>query len=307
VKNLARLALFFSLSFAAILLAAAGFRFLALRLDWVRTLPQGQQTVLSSLIDAARWALSLAMYGSLLLTLSYAARKRCFFLITIICVLALSLGLSYAVLTGLDHWELVPAAANKPMPIGESGLILSNALQRNETAIVLLRGPSEPRGPRVTAIPGRPLTFQEGAATITTEVTLPPIPFGNTTPWFLRSLAIDIRLCAARMQRHFGEGLIPFLIYTGALIFFLSSLGFIQKLSAWPLANLFLGCLAFRGVLALETFFNSPEMQDVFESFLGDRLPLPLAVPLIFCGFGLLVHVYSILAYAVRKRSDYED
>jgi hypothetical protein len=59
-------------------------------------------------------------------------------------------------------------------------------------------------------------------------------------------------------------------------------------------------------VLALEVFFNSLEMRDVFESFLGERLPLSWAVPLIFCGLGLLVHLYSALVYLAKRRQDDE-
>jgi tellurite resistance protein TehA-like permease len=47
-------------------------------------------------------------------------------------------------------------------------------------------------------------------------------------------------------------------------------------------------------------------MQDLFESFLGN-LPLSLTVPLIFCAFGVLVYLYSVLVYLARRRSDEED
>jgi hypothetical protein len=99
----------------------------------------------------------------------------------------------------------------------------------------------------------------------------------------------------------------PFMIYSGALLFLLSSLGFILKLSAWPMANLFIGCLAFRGILSLETFFNSPDMQNVFDSFIGNWLHVDMAVPMIFCLFGLLVNIYSILVFIAKRRSHDED
>ena len=95
-----------------------------------------------------------------------------------------------------------------------------------------------------------------------------------------------------------------FLIYAGALILLLGSLGCVLNMSAWPLANLFLGCLAFRGILALEILLNSPEMQELFESFLENRLPLSLTVPLIFCAAGVLVYLYSILVYLAKRRGD---
>lgn len=304
MKNLAKLALLFSISFAILFAAAGGIRFLALRVEWIRTLPQKPETVLTSLIAACHWALSFAMYGSLLLSLSYAARNHYSTLMAIICLIILPLAFSFGISLGLQRWEFVPPGLKNDKPLGEAGLILTNELSRNETAIVLLQGSGRPQGPRVVAIPGRPLIFQEEMPAA--EFTLPPVPFVDETPWFLKSLAIDIRLSAGQIQRRLSEGYIPFFIYAGALIFFLSSLSFIFKVSVWPLANLFLGCLAFRGILALETFFNSPEMQDVFRSFLENRMPVELTVPLIFCGFGLLVYTYSILVYVARRR-DYDE
>jgi hypothetical protein len=200
----------------------------------------------------------------------------------------------------------VPPSRIAVKPMGGPGIILSNESIRDETAVVLLKGPNEPRGPRVVAIPSQPLVFYEQAPPHA-EFTLPPIPFNSETPWFLKSLSIDIRLSAEQMQRRLAQGLFPFLIYSGALIFFLVSLGFILNFSAWPLANLFLGCLAFRGILALETYFNLPDMQDVFDSFAGKWLPLELAVPMIFGVCGLLIYTYSILVYIAKKRSSDED
>jgi hypothetical protein len=308
VKNLAKLVLFFSLSFAVLFVTAGGLRYLALRVDWLRTLPRQPETMLTGLITAGHWALSLALYGSLLLSLAYAARGHFFAPITAVCLAALSLAVCFGISLALKHWELVPSAQDEVKVLGEPGLILTNAIRHTEAAIVLLEGPADPRLPRVTAIPGQPLLFQpEPAGPDNTAPSLPPIPFRNDSPWFLKSLAIDLRLSAGQLEQRLNQGLYPFLIYAGALILFLCSLGCIFKLSAWPLANLFMGCLAFRGILALEIFFNAPEIQDMFESFLENRLPPSFAVPLIFCALGILVYLYSMLVYLAKRRRDDED
>jgi hypothetical protein len=169
---------------------------------------------------------------------------------------------------------------------------------------VLLKGPAEAEKARVVAVPGKPMLYQAELAGRATA-RLPPVPFSDNSPWFLKSLAIDIRLNAENLQQRMNEGLAPFLLYAGALIFLLTSAMFILKFSAWPLANLFLGCLAFRGVLALETFLNSPDMQIVIDSFLQNRLPVTLAVPLIFCGIGLLAHMYTFLVFLTKKQARY--
>ena len=297
--------LFFSLSFAVLFLAATGLRYLAIRVEWTRTLPRQPEIMLTELIAAARWALSLSLYGSLLLSLSYAARQRVFAPAAAFFLVVLSLGCCFGVSMALERLEQMPPARGTAPVLGEPGLILTNAIRHSETAIVLLEGPAAPRGPRVAAIPGQPLSYQaEPAGPNNTVLSLPPIPFRDETPWFLKSMAIDWRLSGEQLERRFAAGPLPFLIYAGALILLLSALGCVLKLSAWPLANLFLGCLAFRGILALEILLNSPEMQELFESFLENRLPLSLTVPLIFCAAGVLVYLYSILVYLAKRRGD---
>jgi hypothetical protein len=169
-----------------------------------------------------------------------------------------------------------------------------------------LEGSAKPGGSRVVATPGKPLLYQEKfAGKDLSLLSLPPAPFSDNCPWFLKSLAIDLRLNAENVRRHLNAGLLSFLMYAGTLVFLLCSLMFILKLSVWPLANLFLGCLAFRGILALELFFNTPEMQDIFDSFLQNRLSPSLAVPLIFCIVSLLAYLYSFLVYLLKRQSHY--
>ena len=282
---------------------AAGFRFLALWVQRMRYLPLENEAVLASLIAAVRWALSVALYGSILLGLSYAARQRIFAPVAAACVIVLCLAFTFGITSGLERWELVSPQQYSARPLGGPGLILSQA----GTSVVLLNGPEEPQGPRVTAIAGRPLAYQAQSSGPNTGRPLPPLPLGEDSPWFLKSMAIDFRLNAELLSQRLALGIVPFFIYSGALVFLLASLGFLFKLSVWPLANLCAGALVFRLILSLETFLNSPEMQDVFESFLGNRLPVSLSVPFIFCGFGLLVNVYSLLVYLAKRRRNEED
>jgi hypothetical protein len=305
VKSLAKLALFFSLGFAVLFLISTGLRFLAIRVEWVRTLSLERETLLVELITAARWALTLTLYSGILFGLNYAARNRVFAPVSILCIIALTMGFVYGIGQALESWENVPPARTPTQSLGGPGVILSNNATSQGTALVLLQGSAQPGGARVVATPGRPLLYQaEFAGRDQALTSLPPAPFSDDNPWFIKSLSIDLRLSAGNLQRRLNEGLIPFMIYAGALIFFLCSCMFIHKISVWPLANLFLGCLAFRGVLALEIFFNSPEMQEVFDSFLQRRLPVSLAVPLIFAAVGLLVYLYSFLVFLTRRQSN---
>jgi hypothetical protein len=301
MRSLAKLSILFTLTFLIIFLAAAGIMFLGLRVEWAQNLPPKPETTLTLFIAAAHWALSLTMHLTILLSLSYGARRKYFAPMVVISVTVLSLLFHYGISTALYQWQNVPSAVTPVKQVGENGMILSNNLNRNETAVILLKGPAEPRGPRVIAIPDQPLQFIE--STSNKILDLPPIPFGDDTPWFLRSVSIDLRLSEAQVYKRFTEGLHSYFIYVGALIFLMSSLGFAIKFSVWPLANLFLGALAFRGILAIESFLNTPEMQEIIGSFLGNKLPVSMAVPAAFFTFGLLVNVYAILVFIIRRRN----
>jgi len=306
VRKLVKLVLFYSLSFAILFLVATVLRFLELRIEWIRALSQEREAVLVEIITAARWALSLTVYGGVLLGLSYAVRRGVFALTAIPCIALLTIGFTFGIGQLLEDWEHVPPARISMQPLGKPGLILSNNVRPAGTVLILLEGTAKPDGSRVVATPGKPLLYQEKfPGKDMSLLSLPPAPFSDNCPWFLRSLAIDLKLNAENVRRQVNAGLLPFLVYAGTLVFLLCSLMFILKFSVWPLANLFLGCLAFRGVLALELFFKTPEMQDVFDSFLQNRLPLSWVVPLIFCSVGLLAYLYSFLVYLVKRQSNY--
>ena len=306
MRKLVKLVLFYSLSLAILFLVTTGLRFLVLRIEWVRALSLEREVVLVELITAARWALSLSVYGGILLGLSYAVRRGVFALTAIPCIALLTIGFTFGIGQLLEDWEHVPPAKIPTRPLGKPGLILSNNVRPAGTVLILLEGTAKPDGSRVVATPGKPLLYQERfPGKDMSLLSLPPAPFSDNCPWFLKSLAIDLRLNAQNVRRQVNAGLLPFLMYAGTLVFLLCSLMFILKFSAWPLANLFLGCLAFRGVLALELFFKTPEMQEIFDSFLQNRVPLSWVVPLIFCAVGLLACLYSFLVYLVKRQSNY--
>jgi hypothetical protein len=299
VKNFAKLVLLFSLSFIIIFLVTTGFRFLALKVEWAKILPAKPETSLTLILTAAHWALSLTLFSSILFTFNYAARKSFFAPMAIASIVGLSLCFAFGATLALDKWEAVPPATSAGIHMGDRGLVLSNSINRNETAVVLLNGTFEPLGPRVVAVPEQSMLYYESAGE---GFDLPPVPFGDDTPWFLKSVSIDIRLNAEMFQKLYTQGIFPFFIYAGSLVFILCALGYMIRFSAWPLANLFIGILAFRGVLACATFFNTPEAQEIMSSFLKDSIPVSLAVPLIFIAVGFLVCLYSVLIYIIRRK-----
>jgi len=297
----AKLVLFFSINFLIIFALMTCFRFLSLRIEWAKILPVRPESTLTLMLTAAHWALSLALFCSILIAINYVVRRSYNAIIAIPSIIFLTLAFTFCFSFVLNQWSSVPPARVQGISLGGKGLILSNSLNRNVTAVVLLEGTDNPLGPRVTSIPGQPLILHE---TTSANFSLPPVPFGDDTPWFLKSISIDVRLNAEMFQRKYSEGILSFLLYSGSLIFMLCSLGFAVKFSVWPLANLFIATLAFRGILAFNTFFNTPEMQEILDSFWNKMLPASVALPLLFICFGILINMYSFLVYASKRRDD---
>jgi len=275
-------------------------KFLSLRIDWIKNLPPKPETSLTLLISAAHWALSLSLFCSIIISLNYSVRKKNIAPISITLVILMSILFCFGISTALDHWRFVqPAQSSPAIPLGGKGVILSNTLNRNETAIVLLNGTVDPLGPRVISIPDQPLAYSRVGSP---SVDLPHVPFGDDMPWFLKDIDIDVRLNAEMFQRKFSEGILSYLLYVGSLIYLLCSLGYAIKFSVWPLANLFLTTLAFRGILALNTFFNTQEMQQVTASFLENKMPAARALPFAFLAFGTLINIFSFLIFTAKRQ-----
>ncbi|MDR1566960.1 MAG: hypothetical protein LBS48_06745 [Treponema sp.] len=295
MKNLARLALFFSICFIAAFLASALLRFLGLWIDTARILPlEPEQS--ANFISALKRALPAAMYFSILLALSYASRRKMAVPLSILGVFVLATVFVLGFSLGIRQIQGVNFALDAGQAIrGRPGLILS----QGDTVIVLLKEGKE--GPRVVAFPGRPLFYQEVPRGPNNSIlALPDLPFRDETPWFIQSIFIDLNLSARELDARLEAGLPFFCMYAGALILFLASLRFLLDLSNWPLANLFLGALAFRGILALETFLNAKETATLLGSFLGNRLPALFISPLVFCVLGALVILYTLLTCLAR-------
>ncbi|MDR0602173.1 MAG: hypothetical protein LBG42_07290 [Treponema sp.] len=295
------MALFFSCFFIIVFVLSALTRYFHIRIEAVRLLPLRPETALPEFIAAACWAAPFALYFSLLFALSFAARNRISAPVSIIFLVLLAGGFGFAVFAGMERGGFVPAVRDMGKSLGGPGLVLS----QQDNTIVLIRGPAPERGPRAVSIPGRPLIYQEEpVGPDNTALALPPISFGGGTPWFLKNAAIDFSLAGERLKSRFAAGPVPFFVYLVPLVFLLVSLGFVFRPGRWPLANLLFGALVFRGILAAETFVNSPEVQNVFGSLLGNRIALPFAVPLLFTALAVLVNLYTFLVFVARKSGE---
>jgi hypothetical protein len=305
MKNVARLALFFTISFAAVFILAALIHFLRVRIDVIRSMPPQNGRLGEELLAAFRWALPVSLYSSLLFSLSYTVRRRIFAPVAMLCLFILGSAICLGVTVGAEGFSRLAEYFAPSKSLGNPGLILTQA----DNAIVLIRDPSDPWGPRVASIPGRPLLYQElPRGPDNKPIGLPPVPFRTGTAWILQSSIIDFSLVSGELVRRFAspEGIWPFLIYTCALVFFLVSLRFALGLSNWPLANLFLGALLFRAILTMEVFFRDPETEEILDSLLGGLIPPLYTAPLIFLFLGFLVCLYTFLSFLARRKDTYE-
>jgi len=304
MKNIARLTLFFSLTFLAIFSAAAALSYISSLMELVRTIPasaaKGEEAA------KAFWAaLPAALYLAILLTLSYSARKNLpvkFAVPTIVCLACIftagfSLGINRV---GALDPIFKPVAAIEAEP----GLILSQSGDR----VILLQNSANVLGPRLVAISGEPFIYQEQPiGPFSTILALPAISFDNDTPWFIRSIAIDLSLSARELKNRLGDSYLYYTAYAFSLILLLSSMRFLLELSQWPLANMFMGALAFRGILALETFLNAGDINALVGSFLGGRIPSIFITPLAFIALGILILLYTLLSGIARRERSVED
>ena len=298
MKNIAKLLIFFTLTFVVFFIAAIFVNFVNFWIDTARTTTASAR--LDDILVKAIWiSISAAIYFSILFTLSYSARRHIPVLITLLCIVTLAFAFTTGVSFGVKHMEaLQPALRPVPQLHSGPGLILT----RLENTIILLRDSSDIRGPRLVSIPGQPLIYQERPlGPNNTVISLPPLPFGNETPWFIHSIGIDFSISATTLKTRFDESFFLFVTYALSLILLLSSLRFLLELSNWPLANIFLGALIFRLILSLEIFINSSEINTLLHSFLSERVQNTLITPLLFCAASILIMLYTLLVSIARS------
>ena len=304
MKNFAKLALFFTISFVTFFLAATLLRLMAAWIDVARIIPVDVRPG-EGVADTAWKALPAAIYLSVLITLSYSARRNIPIPHTLIGLVILSFLFCTAATLGISRTEAIGPAFKPVPPIqAEPGLIIS----QSENSMILLKESSDARGSRLVSIPGRPLIYQDvPVGPNNTILALPAISFVNDTPWFIRSIGIDFSLSAMELKTRFEGAYLSFAAYAFSLILLLSSLRFLLELSQWPLANIFIGAVVFRLILSLEIFLNSGEINLLLASFLSRRVPTIFITPLVFCTLGILIILYTLLTGIVRSKRERDD
>ena len=297
MRKLAKLTIFFSISFIVFFIVLVLLRFVSIWIDFARIIPLAPQSG-EDFAETAWKTLPAALYPTILLTLSYTVRRNIPITPSIFCIIILGFGFTVGATLGISRTGALKPILKPVSPIdGAPGLIVS----QSDNAIVLLKKSSEIWGPRVVSLPARPLIYQEiPLGPNNTILHLPALSFGNEAPWFIRSVEIDFSLCAGALKSRFETDFTAFIAYACALILLLGSLRFVLELSQWPLASIFFGALVFRGILALEVFLNSREINNLIGSYLAGRVPPIYITPVVFASLGFLVILYTFLTRLAR-------
>ncbi|MDR2314375.1 MAG: hypothetical protein LBE02_07550 [Spirochaetaceae bacterium] len=304
MKNIAKLVLFFSLSFMALFFLAG---FLDLLQKWTDAAlifpPPGRGTGFFPGNLVTRMALPAAFYGSILLGLNYSTRRRMAYPAAFAVIFVCALGLSAAAFTGLESLQrlggLRITMEQAPAKMVEPGFIFttgSSIIPGPPDKLIFLEDPYKTGAARAVS---RGSFFYQGNGPAIYPVRL---PFPEEKSRFLGSITEDFLRSAQYLAAWFETGLLPYGVYAGSLALFLLSLGCLVNISYWSLANLFLGILAFRGALMLDAFLNQPHIHELLSSFAQNIVHESLVNPIIFSALGALILLYSALVYLARGR-----
>lgn len=294
IQPVLRVILVFSVWLIIIYFGALIVTFVSIQVDALR---MGRSEVtIREFIAAIPGILPGTLYLAILLGLNYTARKGLGSLPFMLCIGVLSCLYTLIVSLGMSWLGNIPPPSEKPIRLGEPGLILSAA----DSAMVLLDDPADIQSPRVISLPNGPLVYEASQHTVATQaevIELFPAPFKHK-----QGIIDDFSRSAEQFSTRLNRGFSSFIIYVFGLIFLLISLRFLMTMSSWPLANLCVGALIFRGVLALEVLLNSPKTLDFLAPVLSDRLPPALVSPLAFYTLGVLSTLFTVLIHLIRGR-----
>lgn len=301
VKGIAKLVIFFTVTFVITLLSLSFLKFAEVWIDAARHIPARLISFLPEILKVLASSIPFSLYLSLLLVLSYSVRRNMKTITTMALLFFLSTGCMTAVNLGLKKMMSFPPEepVQSVSTLGYPGLMLN----QSDITIILLETPAKKDSSRVVSIPGQKLIYQaKPIGPDNTVLPLPAAPFQRELSYSLKSIMMDFSITAAYYQTLLDEGIIPFILYTAAVCLVLCSLRFLFTVSRWHLANLFLGALVFRGILTLEIFLNTDEILFYISDFVGKWLPNQFLRPLIFTIIAIMVILYTVLAYFSRGR-----
>jgi hypothetical protein len=248
-------------------------------------------------LEASRAGIPFTLYLSVLLGLSYTARKKIRIIPSIVTIFLLAVGCTVLSVWATAQIPPHPYITGKPVSLARDGLIMT-ADDGQKSALLTAESPL----PLAAA-----LKLDE---TPQASDSAKPLSFRADRILFVQDVASDFLRLAENLDQLQETGFVNIAAYTAGLVVLLVSMRFIMDLSAWALANLFFGFAAFGGILIFELFINSSRTQRILLSLVGGKISAPLISPLVFCTMGLFVIGATGVVYLVKKgkkRSVYEE
>ncbi|GHU41803.1 hypothetical protein FACS1894190_10340 [Spirochaetia bacterium] len=258
---------------------------------------------LDEIVSMIGWTLPWTLYLTIIFSMNYAWRVKSQVMVSCFFVVMLSVVFTFGVSKGFENARLMasPPLLIHEKTLGRKGMILHRA----DTSMVLLDSPSLETGSRVVSLPKKPLIYQNLPLAADGElIKAPPVPFMTRFDGIINDVIIDFSISAKTIRQRYDSGLIPFFTLGIALALFLTATGLISQIGQWPLANVFLGLLLFRGILAFDVFLNMKEIQEYLNDFFLGALPIEYISPLIYSCAAFLLFFYMLLFSIAQERKN---
>lgn len=303
MRAVARLSLFYFFIFLFFLLAGTSVSVMGKWLEAAQALGASSIPLLASIFDAFSEHIHPAAYGSALLVLTTAARRGLSSFVT---------GMTVLVLVCLSLFSFTYGARTFAEAGRESTLSASSKKLSSEGLLVDI-------GATTFAFTGKSGSYETGTAVeIRASEKLSVIAARNAADRIRRdgrispfapaadrhsivaSLHRDFKENSARLTEAFDSGWAVLLAYSFALALLLSSFSPLSGATRWPVADLALCALAFRGVLVFERIASSGPVLRFFAGK-GFGIAEPFVAPALLgvCGF-ILASGGSLLRFARR-------
>jgi hypothetical protein len=307
MRAVARLLLFYIIAFFFFLAAGTSVEVMREWLTATQAFTPSSFSFSSSLFRSLSFGVPPAAYGSALLVLASGAGRG---------VGSFTTGMTVFAATGLllfsaTYGALTPAAAGRSTQetrIAEKSVSPGLIVDLQDATIVFVRaGGDLPGGIAVEVKRDAPMRIIPATNAVDllnrSSYRSPILGSEKERRTLMASLADDFAGSARRLATAYAAGPVALLAHAFALALLLSAFSPLAGATRWPLADLALCALVFRGVLALEGFVSS---EAVFRSAeqSGFGIPAPFVIPALLGGLGLFLAAGGTLLRLARHGND---
>ena len=300
MRTAARLTIAFIAAFSFFLAAGTSVSVMRSWLEAAQAVPAITSFPLASKIfDSVSGAVPLAVFGALLLTIPLTARRVSGLMITGLTLFVLSGAAFFSLTYGVQSFSEAAKTANETVPIrslGTAGLVVNTPAETIAFA-----------GASAVAISSkdtlRVIPSGNANAVISRAGTIPPLGSSLDDNKTIAALTGDFQGCARRLETYSEAGWDKLLAYSCALALLLSSFCALAGATRWPLADLALCALGFRGILIFEDIISSGSVLR-FAQGVSAGLPEPFIVPIILGACGVFIFMVGVILRLTRGRME---